>query len=132
MNKVMDYARRFFERSVWADHVTLNEAGVAAALESLQGNPNAYLEINDAGAIGGMLSPLWFSPEVVIASELFWYSEQSGEGVKLRERFEAWAKDRGARYVQMSAMANEHEARIRRTLGEQGYSAKEIGFIKEL
>lgn len=132
VNHVMDFAHRFFAKSVWAEYTTLDEAGVAAALTNLQSNPNAYLEINDHGAIGGMLTPLWFAPEMVIASELFWYAEKPGEGAALRERFEAWAKERGARYVQFSAMVNEHEERLRRTLAGQGYHAKEIGFIKEI
>lgn len=132
LSKVMEFAARFFERSVWRDHVELNEEGVMAALTMLSSNPSAYFEMTDAGAIGGMLTPLWFSPDVLIASELFWYSEQLGEGAKLRERFEAWAKSKGARFIQFSAMANEHEERLRRTLATQGYHAKEIGFIKEI
>lgn len=128
----MDFAHRFFERSVWRDVATLDEAGVAAALQSLHDNPAGYVEITEAGAIGGMLTSLWFAPDVIIASELFWYSEKPGEGAALRERFEAWAKERGARFVQFSAMVNEHEDRLRRTLLEQGYHAKEIGFIKEI
>ncbi len=132
MNKAMEFARRFFAQSVWAGIVDLDEAGVAAALQALHDNPNAYVEINEDGCIGGVLTPLWFAPSVFAAAELFWYSEKPGEGKALRDRFEAWAKAKGAAYVQMSCMINEHEARLRRTLAGQGYSAKEIGFIKEL
>lgn len=132
MSKAMEYARRFFAGSVWADHVKLSEGGVAAALQALHDNPMAYVEINEHGAIGGVITPLWFSPETLVAAELFWYCETPGEGAKLRQRFEAWAKESGAKYVQMSCMINEHEDRLRRTLASQGYTAKEIGFIKDL
>lgn len=132
MSQALELARRFFERSVWCDHVTLSEEGVAGALAMLSTNPDAYFVMNEHGAIGGMLTPLWFAPDVIVASELFWYSEKSGEGASLRDGFEAWAKERGARFIQFSAMVNEHEERLRRTLGAQGYHAKEIGFIKEI
>jgi len=132
VSQIMEFAKRFFENSVWRDHVKLSEDGVTAALSMLSTNPDAYFEMTDGGAIGGMLTPLWFAPDVIVASELFWYSEQPGEGAKLRERFEAWAKDRGARFVQFSAQINEYEERLRRTLATQGYDAKEIGFIKEI
>ncbi len=102
------------------------------ALAALRENENAYLEITEHGAVAGMLTPLWFAPSVVIASELFWYSQKPGEGKALRERFEAWAKERGARFAHLSGMANENEERLRRTLRGQGYNDMEIGFIKEL
>jgi len=132
MKKAMDYARRFFAMSVWRDSATLDEAAVASALEAMASNPMAYIEINEHGAIGGVITPLWFDPSTLVAAELFWYSETPGEGAKLRERFEAWAKDAGARYVQLSAMINDNEERLRRTLSGRGYDAKEIGFIKGL
>lgn len=132
MSKILEFAERFFAQSPWREHVELSEEGVMGALAALRENPNAYLEITEDGAIGGMLTPLWFAPGVVIASELFWYSQKPGEGKALRERFEAWAKERGARLSHFSGMVNENEERLRRTLAEQGYHAKEIGFIKEI
>lgn len=132
MSHVLEFAQRFFAQSPWAGLVDLDEAGVMGALAALRENENAYLEITEHGAIAGMLTPLWFAPGVVIASELFWYSQKPGEGKALRERFEAWAKERGARFAHLSGMVNENEERLRRTLRGQGYNDVEIGFIKEI
>jgi len=132
VSHILEFAKQFFAQSPWREHVELSEDGVMGALAALRENPNAYLEINEHGAIAGMLTPLWFAPDVVIASELFWYSQKPGEGKALRERFEAWAKERGARFSHFSGMVNENEDRLRRTLRSQGYNDMEIGFIKEI
>lgn len=84
--------------------------------------------LSDDGMIGGLLSPLYFNPSIVMGAELFWYAGTTGKA--LREAFEAWARDRGAQGVQFSGLADERQAAIRRVFERAGYAPAEQAFFK--
>lgn len=84
--------------------------------------------LSEDGMIGGLLSPLYFNPAVVMGAELFWYAGKTGKA--LREAFEQWARDRGAQGVQFSGLADERQAAIRRVFERAGYTAGEQAFFK--
>lgn len=84
--------------------------------------------LSDDGMIGGLLSPLYFNPAVVMGAELFWYAGKTGKA--LREGFEAWSRANGAQGVQFSGLADERQAAIRRVFERAGYTAGEQAFFK--
>jgi len=131
LNRALGFASRFHRKSVWAD-CAFDEDAVAQFLGSLEASEDGFLRCTDHGIIGGVLTPLWFSPGAVLATELFWYSEDPKEGRALREAFEEWASDRGAAAVQMSAQANERERALRRIMSGAGYHPTEVSFWKAL
>lgn len=72
----------------------------------LDGEDRVILVAEHAGTLVGMIGlgsfPDPFSGDLV-ASELFWYSESPGAGVRLLKRAEAWARCIGAVRLQMVA-----------------------------
>lgn len=132
MSRISEFAQAFHARSVWGDSTELDIDAALAAVDVLKENPDGFYECSEGGCIGGMIIGLWFAPEVRVASELFWYADEPGEGARLRAAFESWAKDKGAAYVQMSVMSDEREPRLRRILARRGYNTKEVSLVKEL
>ncbi len=122
---------KFHAMSPWR-HEAYDAEAVRAFLQSMIDNPDGYFVCTGKGLIGGILIPLWFSPHVKLAVEMFWYSEEIGEGKKLREGFEQWANDRGAKHIQFSALADKNEDKLRRIMARSGYDAIEVGFRKTL
>lgn len=128
--RAMGFARRFHAASPWRE-VAFDEEAVAALLARLAGG-EGYLDVRAGGMIGGTLSPLYFSPGEAVAIELFWWSQERGEGRALREGFEAWARAQGARWLQASALCDANEPRVRRLYSEAGYEPAELAFRKRL
>ena len=86
---------------------------------------------NGTGFICGMLTPLFFSPNVVIAAEMAWWSE-GGNGQDLKRAFEDWARSKGAQAVQFSAFNNQFAPKMNELLTKSGYYPVEVGYIKAL
>lgn len=127
----MVHARRFHALGVWR-HVPLDDEAVRGFLGALDARDDAYLGLAETGLVCGVLVPLWFAPGHTVAAELIWHAMKPGEGKALREGFEAWAREKGAAYVQFSAMADEHEPALRRLMARGGFEPVEIGFRKGL
>lgn len=89
---------------------------------------NGAIFLSDDGMIGGILSPLYFNPSVVLAAELFWFARS--EGPALRQALEAWAREQGAVGITCSGLVDRHEAAIRRVYSRAGYAPSEIAFMK--
>lgn len=128
---ILRFGRSFHALSPWR-HEAFDPEAVLAFLASLDANENGYFRCTEFGTVGGILTPLWFAPTTLIGTELFWYSEAKGEGRKLREDFEAWAKDHGAKWVQFSALADANEETVRRNMARAGYDSAELPFRKRV
>ena len=72
---------------------------IEAALRNMMAGDTMCVLVHDHGVIGGLLSPVWASPDHLVASEAFWWAEQDGKA--LLEAFENWARDHGAVWIQM-------------------------------
>lgn len=87
-----------------------------------------------AGAIVGLMAPLWFNPTVSVAAELGWWVDErfrgSSAGVKLARAFEQWGRDNGAAVVTMSDLVIEGEAPAGRLFEKLGYQVVERSQIK--
>jgi len=94
-------------------------------------SPDAILYMHGAGAIGGLLHPLYFGGGL-IAQELFWFAEKGG--MALLKAFESWATHKGAQGVSVSSLVvGDREDRIvDRLYTRRGYQAHEKAYFKEI
>lgn len=84
--------------------------------------------LSDEGFCGGAIAPLYFSPDTLVATELFWFTPS--EGRELREAFEGWARGQGADAVQFSALVDDHERAVERIYRRAGFERVETGYLK--
>jgi hypothetical protein len=84
--------------------------------------------LTEDGMCGGILVPLFFSPETKVAAELFWWAPT--EGAALRKAFEAWALEAGASAVQFSALADGHSKAVGRLYRMAGFEPVETAYLK--
>lgn len=130
LEAVMEWGRRFHAYSPWGKRVAIAEADWRQTVESLLASEDAAVFVSDGGFCGGLIFPMYFNHAYRVAQELFWFAE--ADGTALREAFEAWAKSRGAQALQMSCIADEREAAVRRLFRKAGYAATETSLMKEI
>lgn len=121
-------ARDFFEYSPY-NSVEFNEAAVRTLIEQLI--VGGCMLVHEKGFLAGMLTPLFFSPNVKIATELAWWAPDAN-GTEFRKYFEAWAADNGASAVQMTTLNNGFAAQLAGNLTSNGYSPIEVSYIKAI
>jgi hypothetical protein len=125
--RALAFAARFHAASPYAD-MPFDPESAAAFLEGLQ--REGYLEVAEHGMLGGRLIPAMWNRSVLVAAELFWWSEQPGTGRLLRENFQFWALTQGAAAVAFSALCDANEACVRSKYDRHGYRASEISFVR--
>lgn len=93
--------------------------------------PEGFCAVSEGGSIGGALSPQMFNAGHLIATEL-WWNAFDGEGAALRDAFEAWARENGARETQIAALEAYRPAAVGRALRGRGYSPFQTLYVKEI
>lgn len=85
------------------------------------------------GAIGGLVHPNIYGREL-IAEEFFWFIEPQhrGGGVQLYRRFEAWAREQCAEWIQMAHLRDLMPSKVARFYEREGYTAIETRYEKRL
>ncbi len=85
------------------------------------------------GALGGLVS---HDPNngSLVASELFWFVRPGarGNGLKLLQRFEEWARARNCSQLQMVHLMDSMPDRLARFYARHGFQAAEIHYVKAL
>lgn len=123
--RVVELGALFHEYGPYRE-IPFDPEGLSAFISGLIDHGVIFL--SDDGMLGGVLSPLYFNPSVVMGAELFWWAGKSGR--QLREAFETWAQERGAFGVQFSGLCDERADTIRKVFARAGYSAAETAFFK--
>ena len=117
---IVDLGRRFYaatgQPGVW------NNQSVWGFCGNLIATPGQTILVSQQGMIGGVIVPLYWDHEYLLAHEAFWWSEDR-QGRHLLEAFEAWARAHGAREVHMSLLSGQREKAVRRVLVGMGYAA---------
>jgi hypothetical protein len=103
---------------------------VKAMLAFLIASPDGLVVTNDTGAIGGLVTRVYFCPLKKQMEEAFWWASSGGK--ELREMFEAESKAMGADFVLMSGLENERSEAIGRVFRKAGYVPVERRFVKVL
>jgi len=94
------------------------------------------IEKENKGVILGIIYPLYYNPDVLIAQELGWWVEPEYRnttlGIKLLKEFEKEAKARGAKKIIMFYLDAQTPDKINQMLSRMGYEPVEYNMIKEL
>ncbi len=123
--RLLAMGRKFHAASPYAAH-TFDDDAMAEVLRRMMAADNSVVLCHEHGVIGGVLTPLYFSPATIMASELFWWAER--DGMALLEHFEAWADVMGAAGVTMSTL--DGSARLDRIMVRRGYRGAERSLMR--
>jgi GNAT superfamily N-acetyltransferase len=109
-------------------------------IETLSSGVEIFVEYSDDKAVGFVIAvlghkhPIWGN--TTYAAELAWYVlpefRNRGIALKLKERFESWARLNGAKLVIMAAMHNDSFDQVKSMYEKSGYTQAEVAFFKEL
>lgn len=121
--RLITYISAFHAETPWSA-LSLSEASLKLGLQGMILSPQQCIYIHDHGAIGGQLTPVMFSADV-LAQEVFWWAER--DGLALFQAFEGWARGNGARAICMASMTDH---RIAKLYARQGYQPAEQFFMK--
>jgi hypothetical protein len=130
LEAVVEWGRRFHAYSPWGKRVRIEDADWRQTVTNLLASEDAAVFVSEGGFCGGLIFPMYFNHAYRVAQELFWFAE--ADGTQLREAFEDWARSRGADALQMSCIADDREAAVRRLFRRAGYAATETSLMKEI
>lgn len=85
------------------------------------------------GAIGGLAHREIYGDRI-IAEEFFWFvrPEFRGAGVRLYRRFEQWAREQGAREIQMVHLFDSMPEKVAKFYLHSGFEPVEMRYVKAL
>jgi hypothetical protein len=129
-DKLMPMWRIAHKNSVFS-HTVFDENHCRRAFAVAVAMPNFFLEVSEKdgkvrGIFAGMIDKTVFGAKFGV--DVLSYS--FGETAKLIERFEEWAKERGAEFVQLTDSSNNE--RYQRLLTNEGYAERCPNFVKEI
>ncbi len=131
IDSMLRLGRLFHKASPYASIVRFDDVSMRETLSNLINSPSGVVFLTDYAICGGLLVPMHFNKSVVVAAELFLFSEK-GSGSDVRKAFENWSADNGAKFIQMSCLVNAKEKPMRRLFSSFGYEAKEVSFLKKV
>ena len=84
-------------------------------------------------AIAGLVYPFYFNTDILSGNEMFWWvsPEKRGSGIRLMDKLEEWARDKGADLFQMTCLHEGHE-KIGSYYQRRGYKPTEHNFMRSL
>lgn len=128
----------FFHAQSGFDEIAYNEADCATSLTRFIGTGMFAGLVADnghiVGAIGGLISPVYFNYSHVSGEELFWYVAPEAPqmtGIKLLKAMEQEVRGRGCHSWQMKSLARLGGERMVRLYERMGYRKAERSFLKE-
>lgn len=127
--RLVEMGRAFHEVAPHGAIAEFDEPAVIRVLRYLMDSPGGLILMNAAGAIGGLLVPLYFAPSKQLMEISFWSVPKGGKAM-LRQ-FEAEARSMGACGCHLSVFVDGREHLAERLLRHLGYCAVERRFMKE-
>lgn len=127
LDAVVRLGADFHSYSPWRD-VPFNPDATSEFVRKLIDSGVVFM--SDTGMIGGLLNPLYFNPEHVVAVELFWWATKNGR--ELMQAFEEWAVENGAHSIQFSALGDDKADRMAQLFDRAGYRKVETGYYREV
>jgi len=134
MNYVAEVIKKF---------APINGMGIPASdnieeiVQNLLENENIIcIEKEGKGVILGLLYPLYYNPEIIIAQELGWWVEPEYRnttiGIKLLKAFEKEAKNKGADKIMMIYLDSQSPENVNKMLTKLNYSSVEHSMVKDI
>lgn len=130
IDRLISWGERFHAASSWR-HAPYSPDAVRRTLTEIIQSERAVVLMHNHGMIGGFLTPVWLSENHDLAHELFWYCEKKGEGKRLLNAFEDWAKRLGAKDIVMVGLEYNRE-KIDGIYRHMGYSPIEQSYLKRI
>ena len=127
---LIDMGREFHAMSPHKPMGEYDGEAVGNMLEFLISSPSAIVLTNGAGAIGGVMAPIYFCPVKWMLEESFWWSRSSG--FELLQEFLNGAREMGATCVYLSTLENKRSPAIHRILTRIGFRLVEHRYVKDL
>lgn len=120
IDQILPMAKRFHDEGQppWP----WDESSVRQTIEALHNSPQGYVAARKGGFFLGQIAVNPFSRGWVMASELFWWSEDNN-GLRLARDFRKWARSMGANEIVWSCPV---EARANRVLSRYGKHSENI------
>lgn len=125
--EVIFWGEKFHQISPFIGLVEFSPQDLEKSLTEIIGNTGAVF-LNGHGICGGLIVPLYFNHSAKVAVELFWYAERDGRA--LRRAFHKLTTEHGATGQQMTCLADDNEARMRKHYERLGYKPMEVSFYK--
>ncbi len=129
---LLDIGERFFAYSPYQGLAKYDPETVGTFLKWMMDSSDACVIRHDTGAIGGLLTPIYFSKDTKVATELFWWADSNGAA--LSKAFEAWGKDVGATVITMACLNGPgiNSAAFDRLYRMGGYRKIETAYMRAL
>lgn len=116
--------------------VEYHEPSFRSVCERLMADERSLLLMVPGGMLAAMAFPYYFNSAVLTAQELFWWvdPEVRGHGIagELLREAENWAREKGAKTMQMISLAELDGEAIGRMYERHGYVPLERSYLKVL
>lgn len=139
IESILPLAKKFLSDSPLADKTTIDDESLSSFLSGfILSDDSAVWVLVKSGLVVGMsgavMFPFYANESYKIAQELFWYVDKNhrGEGGKLLESMEKWAKASGAKSMHMISLETPSAKVMDRYYKRSGYTPIEHTYSKEL
>ncbi len=130
MLSLLEMSEKFYALLPFKEDFDSNsvESSITELIESDLGS----VWIDKGCMLGAMIYPAWMSNSSLIATELFWWSENPSSSLNLLKKFEEWGISKGATYLHMIRLESKEPNRLDKLYQRRGYRALEHVYFKEV
>ena len=134
MQRLVEMGQRFVNETTYSGFVTINPERLSNTIIALSMNPDATILVSENGAgVNGMIALMVYDHPYSgqrTAFEVVWWVEPEarGEGLKLLSAAEGWARENGAKAMQMVAPT----PRVGQLYEKHGYHLVESSYQRSL
>jgi len=134
----MNYVAEVIKKFAPINGMNIDAAdNIEEIVENLLNNKDVIcIQKEGKGVILGIIYPLYYNPDILIAQELGWWVEpefrNTSLGIKLLKEFEAEAKKRGASKIMMFYLEAQTPDKIDNILQRMDYTHVEYNMVKDL
>lgn len=135
VKSVIEMAKRFENETAFVpvdiDHATKMYSGLIGSGKGVM--IALFKDDKVVGAIGGICGPDLHYPRTV-GIETFWFviPECRGDGVRLLNFFEQWAKEKGCDYTALVHLADSHPESLKKLYERRGYDLVENHYMRRI
>lgn len=139
MTKVADHSdldfmvkcAKFFHEKSPLSGFKFSPQGSRSYLMSIMKNPDSIIFVNDSGAIAGIKQHLPFC-DAYVSKELFWYSNDGRDGIKLLGAYLKWVDDCDIDLFTTLVGDNMADEKVVAYLARKGFSVIEKTMVRGL